>query len=60
MDRAKEFLRERGIGDRVLKYAFENGVRTPVWLSELLTDFITVTDAEAFESSSLRDLEDMQ
>jgi len=60
MERAREFLREKGIADRIVKYAFNDGARTPIMLSELLTDFVTVTDAEAFESSSLTDLEDMQ
>lgn len=60
MERAKEFLREKGIADKVLRYHFVEGIRTPIMLSELLQDYVSTVDAEDFERADLTDLEEMQ
>ena len=60
MERAKEFLREKGIADKALRYRFIDGIRTPIMLSELLTEFVSTVDAEDFERADLTDVEEMQ
>jgi hypothetical protein len=60
MERAREFLKEKGIADKALRYRFIDGIRTPIMLSELLEDYVSTVDAEDFERADLTDLEEMQ